>query len=463
VDSATFILLLVVPAGIAVVAAFLFANALRGRRVDDHPVCHMCGFDLFGKPADATRCAECGADLTRPRAMRVGRRERRRRVIAVALPVLLLCTAWLGLLGWGAARGTDWNRHKPGWWLMSQARGHDVAARDAALAEMSARLKAGKLSQRQIDALADLALDLQADPARPWSDVIGEAVGAARDAGKLPREKWLRYARQATVLQLTTRATLRRGDLLVAELTWAPPRVARGHLFYAELGPAELCVGSTRVGAHESVFRAAVSRDRGVGPLRIPIRLHPAEGVAALADGPHTLRCLVRYRIDEPRPPPASLVDEPAEVTAPFTLLPAGAATVRVTTDPALRPAVEKAVRLNNLYIDRTGRPGVALSLAGYVSADAPPTGLSFHVFVRTGGREWDLGAVNLPAGKSGSQWYGRELKDLPGFPGDATTVDVVLRPSPDHAVNSVELTEIWGVEVVRENVPVVTMRTPYR
>src|SRR5687768_4721251 len=147
-------LLLIAPAALAAASLALLAYALRGRRVDDHPICRRCGFDLYGKPEGASVCSECGADLSRPRAIRVGRREKRRRVIAFSLPALLLCVAWLALLGWGAARGTEWNPHKPAWWLMSDARRPDLNARDAALGEMTARLKSGKLSQQQMDALA---------------------------------------------------------------------------------------------------------------------------------------------------------------------------------------------------------------------------------------------------------------------------------------------------------------------
>src|SRR3954451_5269023 len=101
--------LLAAPAAVGLASAAVLAYALRGRRVDDHPLCRTCGFDLFGKPVDSTRCPECGADLARRRAVRIGRRVCRRRVLAVALPAVLLAGGWLGVVGWGAARGVDWN------------------------------------------------------------------------------------------------------------------------------------------------------------------------------------------------------------------------------------------------------------------------------------------------------------------------------------------------------------------
>src|SRR3954452_20405965 len=107
------ILPLLAPGVASLLTLALLVYALRGRRVDDHPLCRRCGFDLFGKPAESTVCSECGADLGRRRAMRVGQRESRAGLLRMAWPALAISVVWSGLLGWDAARRTDWNRHKP--------------------------------------------------------------------------------------------------------------------------------------------------------------------------------------------------------------------------------------------------------------------------------------------------------------------------------------------------------------
>jgi hypothetical protein len=33
---------------------------LRGRQIDNHPLCRRCGFDLTGRLAHSAKCAECG-------------------------------------------------------------------------------------------------------------------------------------------------------------------------------------------------------------------------------------------------------------------------------------------------------------------------------------------------------------------------------------------------------------------
>ncbi len=67
-------LFIVIPALLAAASAVALAIAVRGRRVDDHPICRKCGFDLIGKPESSAVCSECGTDLTGVRAVRVGRR-----------------------------------------------------------------------------------------------------------------------------------------------------------------------------------------------------------------------------------------------------------------------------------------------------------------------------------------------------------------------------------------------------
>src|SRR4051812_5753200 len=109
-----------VPLAVTAAAAGLVVVAVRGRRVDDHPLCRRCGFDLFGKPADSARCAECGADLTGRRAVRVGRRQPRWRLAALAAVVLALSAGGGGVAGWARVKGVDPNRYKPSWWLSKE-------------------------------------------------------------------------------------------------------------------------------------------------------------------------------------------------------------------------------------------------------------------------------------------------------------------------------------------------------
>lgn len=61
---------------------------LRGRAIDDHPLCARCGYDLSRLPI--AQCPECGSALIRAGAIRVGHRQRRVGLAAVGGLVVLV-------------------------------------------------------------------------------------------------------------------------------------------------------------------------------------------------------------------------------------------------------------------------------------------------------------------------------------------------------------------------------------
>src|SRR5260221_12700728 len=92
--------------------------AFRGRRIDAHPICRKCGFDLFGLPPTSHNCPECGRDLTRKRAARIGHRRRLKTLLLLGLTFFLASAGCPGFLGGLVVRHEDWNRHKPVAWLV---------------------------------------------------------------------------------------------------------------------------------------------------------------------------------------------------------------------------------------------------------------------------------------------------------------------------------------------------------
>src|SRR3954470_5361182 len=93
----------------ALVATVMTLFAWHGRRVDDHPHCRKCGFDLHMKPESTSRCAECGELLTSRRAVRRGRRVLRPRPFLAGLLVLLICGTDGGFHAYGQARAINWD------------------------------------------------------------------------------------------------------------------------------------------------------------------------------------------------------------------------------------------------------------------------------------------------------------------------------------------------------------------
>lgn len=112
------------PLVIALALAILFfllgglalVRGRRGIRVDDHPHCTGCKFDLFGL-ADASVCPECGVSLQSPAARTIGTfRASPRWIVSGSI---LLAMALLAFAGWNFSLvgGIDWYAKMPLWLL----------------------------------------------------------------------------------------------------------------------------------------------------------------------------------------------------------------------------------------------------------------------------------------------------------------------------------------------------------
>jgi hypothetical protein len=145
-----------------------------GRRIDRHPRCRSCRYDLSGTEIAPT-CPECGNDLERRRGIRVGRRKRHPIVVVLGL-LLISCTA-----GGGVARlgHIDWYEYKPVWWLKNDLRAADTRSHRA----LWHRIRDGKMSQTDIETTVALAMKKHMNPDYPWTAELGELVEVAHDLG----------------------------------------------------------------------------------------------------------------------------------------------------------------------------------------------------------------------------------------------------------------------------------------
>lgn len=428
--------------------------ALRGRRVDDHPICRRCGFDLFGRPAESNVCSECGADLAKRKAVRIGRRERRRGLARVAGSGAFVSAVVLAGVGWVQFRGVDLQRHKPVWWLAREAGSRQPATRDRALAELVRRVtlgKAGNVSDAQLDPLLGRAFAHQADASQPWVPGWGLLIEAAHDADRLSDSQWDRYRVQGFALRLKVRQVIRRGDPIPIEFWSDPPRLGTP--------PAIRLSGQIAGGladlAPELVIGGQVISDAKHGPgtlllsarpkpelLGSAIYEPPASVFAALADGPQSAQvsCLVTLTeystgtlgVQKKRRPPVNQV-----LRASWTLVPPGTETVGTTTNDGRRKAVERSIRVVAADLDGSGV--LTLSLDGR----SAPVPLAFDISVRQGGREWPVGPATAEPGRYPGPYVTARCPGL--APG---TAELILRPNPAAAVQTTGITAIWGDEI---------------
>ena len=191
--------------------AFIFLAALglalasrgwRGRRIDNHPWCRKCRFDLHGLWPGAARCPECGIDLERIDAVELGQRIRRPVSTVVGALLLALCAAWLGIGVWRVVAPIDWTTYKPDWWLDRESRSVDAQTAERALKELNTRIGRGKVSGARVAGLAKHALSLQADESAAWLDGWGDVILYAWGNGALTSEQALDFAQNAVSITL---------------------------------------------------------------------------------------------------------------------------------------------------------------------------------------------------------------------------------------------------------------------
>src|SRR5690606_29255311 len=99
--------------GVLVAGIVLVFLGLRGRRIDDHPVCRWCWFDLSGCAPDNVTCPECGAGLKREGAVRIGQRRRIYTAVVLGSAAILAPTLAFGFVAYALATATDINSFKP--------------------------------------------------------------------------------------------------------------------------------------------------------------------------------------------------------------------------------------------------------------------------------------------------------------------------------------------------------------
>ncbi|QQE13175.1 hypothetical protein JD969_06855 [Planctomycetota bacterium] len=110
-----------------VVGMLMWVIGWWGKKVDDHPVCRKCGYDLVGMKKDMREanqrigevCAECGAELgEKRRRVRVGNVKKRKWVMWLGVLLLMSGVGGIGVMGWGYWKMKGAHGKKPVWLLV---------------------------------------------------------------------------------------------------------------------------------------------------------------------------------------------------------------------------------------------------------------------------------------------------------------------------------------------------------
>ncbi|MFG0285689.1 MAG: hypothetical protein ACF8R7_14825 [Phycisphaerales bacterium JB039] len=443
----------------------LLIAGLRGRRINDHPVCRRCRFDLAGVYPAQQRCPECGRDLHEARRVRTGVRRRRR--WAIATGALLLAMGAIGLSGAGYvwARGANLNPYKPAWLLAMETGSLDAPTARAALSELTARIDSQSLGVQRIATLVERALAAQTDLDQPWLTEWGDLVEVARAWGHVPDADYAQYLRQSLAwegaLTLQMRHRIASGDELPVGVSMRGARAGnRGGLWFsAQL--KRLRIGESVYIMPETAGRAHLGLSGGSRgsvttsslPIDAPPGTQPVEAIWAVAVGPGPAGVIAGGPPPAaPDPPPTPTVEWSVTLNGELDVLAPGTPVITEVGDPSVRPALLEAIQLQGARV-RRGEDS-ALRPSGTISLNQLPVAVGFDIYWRAGHAEWKVGSAAAPAGQGWATSYGSAADPAPpGF--DARRVDIVLRSNPEAARPAAALTEIWKGEIVFEDVEI--------
>jgi hypothetical protein len=467
---------------------FLIRAGLRGRRINDHPICGRCRFDLVGlagSSADANsrpdRCPECGTSLTGTtrrarRAIIDGERRKRWRLFALGL-VLLLSGLITGFwLSYKPLAKFPWTTWMPDWVLAEMVDSPNMARADAIIQELLRRIQSDYLGRSAANRVVEHALKAQADTVAPWKPSLGDLVEVARESGVVSEEQWARYARGAVIIDARARPVIAVGSRIPYEVfvecrtgnRQSPIPFGTGPFASGPPLGARLQAAPVRIDGVES--RHATTTSLTIMQVRaIPRSRSMASSIDVpdIALGSHTVELPFDVRVFDPRlhdpghldaksDASSLIVRFPVSLPVNFEIVASETALVSFTATSPDSKRTRGAFKATDIRV-ATERNN-ALILRGMVSVESPGVPCAFEVVGRYAARDGSISEVRLgdfacPADTRMSAFGINGEIDQP--PQRGATLTLILRPSLDAAARTVDLTEIWGEEIIIENVPI--------
>ena len=428
--------------GLLLLGGWMVSRGRRGRRIDDHPVCAKCKFDLTGRPETSRECPECGVALDGYHAIETGNRLPRLGLIyAGAMIVLLAAIPLVTSMGLSIFK-IDPIRLEPLSWLL---RGldkdrWDIQPKD--FAEIVSRVKSGRLSSDDIEKVVKVALRDQADLSKTWNPQWGDLIEYLNSKGQLSAADWKTYLAQDEPVTLEVRPNVARGDPipfhLFGQLRGATPLAPRSSF---------AAVTATVPGAVFSQMAMGGGTEGSWFDLTENLEMKPAAW-NQLKPGPQMLLVIFTSMASIAGLNP--ILFPPINCQGNWTLLPDGQQSSHLYRDEAMAAEVQKT-----LYCEVEMGPVNWQSFQLEIKAKQPPIDLAFEVAIRFAGKEWpaadsyvyiDAHSTN-GANKFGSADF---LLD-PKFIGQH--VDVILRPSLQMAAYSVHMDKVLDHDFVVKDV----------
>ena len=433
------------------IGAWLLFSGLRGRVAKGVLECRRCK-QATDPAAPSATCAECGADLARPRGVRPRRVRSRRRI---AWGALLLAPV---LAGFGAALVAKAANLDP--WPMLPTRvlafviGHGPDAQaDSATAEFERRLSAGALSEADAASTAIEAVRRMERADRAWNPAWDPLARMLRQRGLVPDASWGAFWDRGLKIDavLPAKARGRSSVRLCAVIACrpAPFGLLPPNTAWLQLHEPEVRIGEVlATDAHaESVARRPL--DGG------PSTRYSSIELPQLPLGETEARVLFRYDIlDGPAGSGKVLLSRTVERVLELTIVGDDETIVEVVRDQSAGEAFRSAIRVKKAKVRESSLgPGRMVELE--LACDHAPADGAFIVLVRA--RDGSATPVEEDMGPLSALKDSRNMIFIYGAPSDTIVpgrYDIVLRPSVKVAEEHGGLASVWmGDDIVIEDV----------
>ena len=411
--------------------------AKRGRKIDNHPLCKNCGYDLIGRPKDSNRCSECGKNLNLPNAIRLGNRKPLTTLLHTATALTIIAALTTATLIYSTTTN-NYFPYAPTWFCLYKAQHGSEPQKLAAFAELDKRL-----GTPATQAIINRALAIQADPNKKWNTVWGELVENAHFLGILTPAQWQQYLDQILTVKIEIRpqAALNHGIAIHPTYTY---RVGTPASY--NLKPPQF---TTRSG---TVSQSFAGMERGwTIPLNSPIAwpfFAPQSLTTSLGPGRKQieLECIWELQTAGGATGTGTSTNTITQIFD-ITILPEGEPDVRIIHSPELQDAIEKAISEEEflLHSDRWRFRAKIVS--------CPPTNLVYDIIIRTpNGSERKYATQYHRAGQNKDGGYldfssMDRLEEL----AQTQTVELILRPSIESASKTLDIFEILGGEIRKQ------------
>jgi|GEM_PF-6677394 len=453
-----FVFLLIAFMFCSISAICMFIKSKKGKRLDKHPVCRKCRFDLFGIVSNGNpmpQCPECGTQ----RPPLIGNRQPYPMGMWISAMLFLLQLSGFAIIGYNAFNTAQLAPHKPLWLLRWETRtlGNDTAS--IALDEILDRIKNKSLASASLD---ELIADAVAHGPAGNTNLVNAPIGSKWDAlaaelmlaGHGTDTQRIAIAKSWMVLSIETRSHILHENAV-------PLRIRRKILGPPSPYSAIVKYNDPKIVIDGQTFRLGMSGNGGGSSLRgsgsnggwSGTSLRPGiELPKHLPSGKHDFQIVLPMSVTNGSSGPAwAQWTETKQASFEYVDSPSNDP-IQLIEDPVSATAIEQGTTIeNNTIKARHRRSNLTIK---FTSVKAP---IAYRLFLQRGDQRWEYGSISTRISNNHSFATGG---NLPNELEDGAMVDVVFEPAEDIARQTVDLTEILNHRFVIQDVKIVRPAT---